>query len=90
MGIRATAVNMRYEHIQSKKNVVADVISRPRTFRLYQDNNNEEVQLSLEDAIENTIEEIHNVNSTPKISAYTRMDKLNLSLLRKEQLGDRF
>ena len=49
---------MKFEHIQGKKNMVADVISRLRTSGLYQDNNNEEVQLSHEDAIENIIEEI--------------------------------
>ena len=36
---------MKFEHIQGKKNVVADAISRLRKFGLYQDNNNEEVQL---------------------------------------------
>ena len=56
---------MKVEYIIGKKNVVADAISRLRTFRLYQDNN-EEVQLSLEDVIENIIEKIHSVESTPK------------------------
>ena len=42
--------NMKFEHIQGKKNMVADVISRLKMFGLYQDNDNEEVQLSLEDA----------------------------------------
>ena len=39
------------EHIQGKKNVVADVISRLRTFGLYQDNDTKEVQLSPKDAV---------------------------------------
>ena len=60
---------MMFEHIQGKKNMVADTISRLRTFGLYQDNN-EEVQLSLEDVIENMIEEIHSIESTPKIPGY--------------------
>ena len=47
--------NVKFEHIQGKKNVVADAISRFRMFVLYHDNNNKEVQLSLEDAIENII-----------------------------------
>ena len=34
---------------------------------LYQDNNNEEVTLSLRDAIKNIIKEIHSIASTPKI-----------------------
>ena len=48
---------MKFEYIQGKKNVVADAISRLRMFGLYQDNNNEEVQLSLTDVIKNIIEE---------------------------------
>ena len=71
------------EHIQGKENVVADAISKIRMYRLYQDNNNE-VQLSLEDAIENIVEEIHNIESMPKTPGYTKIDKLNLVLLRKE------
>ena len=41
-------------------------------FGSYEDNNNEEVQLSL-DTIENIIEEIHNVESAPKIPSYTKI-----------------
>ena len=48
--------NVKSEHIQGKKNMVADVISRLRMYGLYQDNNNEEVQLSLEDTVRNIIE----------------------------------
>ena len=58
--------NIKFEHIQGKKRVVADAISRLRTFGLYQDHDNEEIQLSLEDAFENNIEEIHSIESTPK------------------------
>ena len=63
--------------------MVADAISRLRTFVLYQDNNNEEGQLSFKDAIENSVE------PTPNTPAYTKIDKVNLNLLRKEQLHDR-
>ena len=73
--------NMRFECIQGKKNMVADMISRLRMYGLYQDNNNEEVQLSLEDAVENIIEEIHNINSAPTTTTYTKIDQLNLDLL---------
>ena len=79
---------MKFEYIQGKKNVIADVIPRLRTFGLYQDNNSE-VQLSLEDAIENIIEKIHSIESTQKIPGYTKIVKLNLNLLRKEQLCNR-
>ena len=81
---------MKFEHIQGKENMVADMISRLATFGLYQDNSNEEIQLSLENAIENIIDEIHNVRSAPYTLAYTKIDKLNLDLLSKEQLPDRF
>ena len=65
------------------------MISRLRRFDLYQDNNNEEVKLSLKDEIKNIIKEIHSIESTPKIPACTKIDKLNLNLLRKEQLHDK-
>ena len=38
--------NIKFEHIQGKKNIVTDAISRLRTFGLYQDHDNEEIQLS--------------------------------------------
>ena len=83
---------MKFKHIERKKNIVADAISRLRTFGLYQDHDNEEIQLPLEDVVENIIEEIHSIESTPKIPANTKIDKdnLNLGLLRKEQLCDKF
>ena len=74
---------VKFDHIQGKKNVVADAVSRLKTFGLYQNNHNEEVQLSLKDAIENIIE------ATSKTPGYTKIDRLNLDLLRKEQLYDR-
>ena len=76
---------MKFEHIQGKKNMTADVISRLRTSGLYQDNNNEEVQLLLEDAVEKIIEEIHNINSAPTTTTYTKIDQLNLNLLQRKQ-----
>ena len=75
--------NIKFEDIQGKKNVVADAISRLRTFGLYQDHDNEEIQPSLEDAVENNVKEIHNIELTPKIPANTNIDKLNLNLDRK-------
>ena len=75
---------MKFEHIQGKKNVVADAVSRIRTFGLYQDHDNEEIQLSLEDAVRSITEEIHSVESTCKIPAHTKIGKLNLGPLRKK------
>ena len=82
--------NMKFEHTQGKKNMVADVILRLRMYGLYQDTNGEEVQLSLEDAVKNILEEIHNIDSGPTTTAYTKTDKLNLDLLQKEQWQDSF
>ena len=70
--------------------MVADAVFRLRMFGLYQYNNNEEIQLSLKDMMENIIKEVHSIVSTPKIPAYKKIDKLNLYLLRKEQLWDKF
>ena len=81
---------MKFEHIQGKKNVVADAIYGLRMYGLYQDNNNEEFQLSLEDAVENIIEEIHHINSTPTATTYNKIDKLKLKLLQIEQWWDNF
>ena len=81
---------MKVEHIYGKKNVVADAIFRLKIFGLYQDSNNEDIQFSLKNVIKNIIEEIHYAKSTPNTRAYTKIDKLNLDLLRKEQLCIKF
>ena len=76
---------MKFEHIQGKKNMVADVISRLRAYELYQDNSSEEVQVSLENALENVIEEIHHISAAPTATTYNNIDRLNLDLLPREQ-----
>ena len=63
-----------FEHMQGKKNVVADTISRLRKFGLYQDNDNEDVQLSLEDTVKSIIEEIHHIHPTPTATAYNKIN----------------
>ena len=80
--------HVKFEHIQGKKNVVADTVFRLRMYRLYQDNSNEEVQLSLEDAVENVIEEIHHIDTAPTTTTYSKIDKLNLNLLLRDQWWD--
>ena len=70
LALQLQQFNVTFEHIQGKKNVVADTISRLRTFGLYKDNN--EVQLSLEDVIKNIIEKIHSIESTPNIPGYMK------------------
>ena len=89
MGVGTTVFSMKFVHIEGKKNVVADVISRLRMYGLYQNNNSEEDQPSLEDAVKNIIEEIHNLNSALANTAYVKIDKLNLDLLWREQQWDR-
>ena len=76
--------NVKFEHIQCKMNVAADAISRLRMYWSYQDNNSEEVQLSVEDAVENIIEEIHHINSAPTATTSNKKDKLNLVLLQEQ------
>ena len=66
------------------------MISGLRTQGLYQNNNNEEVQLSFEHAVKTIIEEIHSIESTPKIPGYKKIDQLNLDLLWKKQWQDMF
>ena len=40
--------NIKFQHIQGKKNIVADAISRLRTLGLYKGNDNEDFPLSTE------------------------------------------
>ena len=55
--------NITFEHIQGKKNMVANAISWLMTFVLYHNSNYEEVQQLLKDTIENPAEEIHSIIS---------------------------
>ena len=58
--------NIKFQHIQEEKDVVADMISQLRTLGLYHNNNNEDIPLSTEDVIKNIIEEIYSVEVAPK------------------------
>ena len=49
--------NIKVQHIQGKKDIVADTISQLRTLGLYQGNGNEGNPVTTEDFIENIIEE---------------------------------
>ena len=80
--------NIKFEHIQGKKNTVTDTFSRLRTIRLYQDNYTKEAQPLLEDAAENFLEEVHNIHSIPTAANYNKIDKLYLDILQREQWGD--
>ena len=80
--------NIKFEHLQGNKNIVADAISR--LIGLYQDNETKEAQLSLEDADENILEEMHIIHSTPNVANYNKIEKLNLNILWREQQWDNF
>ena len=54
------------QYIQSKQNVVADGIGRLRTLGLYKDNDNEDEPSTIDDIVENVIEEINSAGSAPK------------------------
>ena len=81
--------DIKFHHIQGKKNVVANAVSRLRMLGLYQDNGNEDMPPTVDDVIKNIIEEVHSTNIAPKRPAYN-MGKLNLDVLRKDQQWDQF
>ena len=87
MGLELQQLNIEFQHIQSKKNIVADAISWLRTLGLYQDNDNEDVFLTTDVVVENIIEEVHITESIQKTQMYN-VEKLNLDMLRKEQQHD--
>ena len=88
-GLKLQQFDIKFWHIQGKRNVVADGISRLRTLGLYQDNNNEDIPSSIEDVVENIIEEVHSADTATKKSTYN-VGKHNLEVLRKEQQWDWF
>ena len=74
--------DIKFQHIQCKKNVVADAVSSLRTLGLYQDNSNEDVPLTIKDVVENIIEEIHLMDTVLTTPAYS-MGKLNQDVAEK-------
>ena len=81
--------NIKFQHIQEKKNVVADAISQLRTLGLYQDNDNKGIPLTTDDVIKNMIQEVHLTEVIQKTPMYN-VKKLNLNVLRKENQIDWF
>ena len=49
-------LDIKFQHIQGKWNVVADAISRLRTLGLYRDNDNEDEPYTIDDIVENIVE----------------------------------
>ena len=82
-------LDIKFKHIQGKKNVVAYAVSRLRMLCLYQDYDSDNVQITTENVIKNIIEEVHSTDVVPRTPAYN-IGKLNLEVLRKEQQWDRF
>ena len=76
--------DIKFQHIQGRKNLVADTVSRLSMLGLYQYNGNEDVPPKVKDFIENIIEEVHSTDVAPKRPAYN-MGKLKLDVLRKVQ-----
>ena len=81
--------DIKFQHIQGKGNVVADVIPRFRTMGLYKDNDNENEPSKIDGLVENIIEEINSADSAPKKLTYN-VGRLNLEVLKKEQQWDNF
>ena len=63
--------DIKFQHIQGKKTVVADANSRLRTLGLYQDNDNEDVPPTVEDIVENIIEEIQFKDTAQRKPTYS-------------------
>ena len=74
--------NIKFQHIQGKKNVAADAISQLRSIGPYMDNGNEDVPDTTEDVVENIIEEVYLTDIIQKTTTYN-VEKLNLDVLRK-------
>ena len=83
--------NIKFNHIEGRKNVVADAISRLKTMNLYE--KYQEVNPipsidTVEDALENIIEEVHNMSI--KARDYYQNTQLDLEELCREQKFDQF
>ena len=81
--------NIKFNHIEGKKNVVADAISSLKSMNLYE--KHQEVNPipsvgTVNDALENIIEEIHNIS----IKARDYNENTHLSLNGRELNGDQF
>ena len=83
--------NIKFSHIEGKKNVVADTISRLKNLNLYEKNqevNSVPSVATVEDALENLIDEVENISV--KASNPDQTTQVNLSELCREQKQDQF
>ena len=79
--------NIKFQHTQDKKNIVADAISQLRTLGLYQGSGSEDIPVTTEDVIKNMIEEVNIADVIQKTPTYN-VEKLNLDILTKEHEHD--
>ena len=78
--------NIKFNHIEGNKNVLADVISRLETLNLYEKNqevNSVPSVATVADALENIIEEVQ--NTSVKASNVEQTTKVNLNELHREK-----
>ena len=80
------AFQIKFNHIEGKKNVVADAVSRPKTLNLYE--KHQEVDSvpsvgTVAGALENIIEEVHNISV--KVNNSKQITQLNLNEPCREQ-----
>ena len=76
--------DIKFKHIQGKRNIVANAVSHLKTLGLYQDNDNDDVPITTKDVIKNIIEEVHSTDVVPRTLTY-KIGKLNLDVLRRKQ-----
>ena len=62
--------DIKFQHTEGKKNVVADAISRLQTPGWYQDIENEDIPFMTEDVVKNIIEEIQSTDTAPNKPTY--------------------
>ena len=78
-----------FEPISGKKNMVAITISRLRALGLYQENGNTDLAKRDNNIVDNIVEEVHAIEWIPNF-ATSKMEKLNLVVLKEAQWQDTF
>ena len=84
-------LNIKFNHIEGKKNTVADTILRLKTLNPCEKNqevNSVPSVATVEDTLENNIEEVQNISV--KTSNPDQTTKVNINKLCREQKQDQF
>ena len=63
-------LDIQFQHILGKKNVVPDAISKLRTLVLYQDIGNYDLATTDGNIVENIVEEVHAIKWVPNLVGY--------------------